>query len=81
MWGDLSQAELGERLDVTQATTTRRTKPDPEKGRKIEHAAAHHQIRAEIEVADVGALRIHGLEALTSVRLLRQATLGAESGP
>ena len=40
------QAELGGRLDVTQATTTRRTKPHPEKGRKIEHGS---MLRLDLE--------------------------------
>jgi hypothetical protein len=46
-----------------------------------EHAAARQQIRAEIEVADAEALAIHGPDALTSARMLRQMALVCELDP
>lgn len=47
----------------------------------IEHAAAQQAIRDEIEVADAEALSIHGPDAMTSGRLLRQEALKAERDP
>jgi hypothetical protein len=44
----------------------------------IEHEAARQELRAEIEVADAEALAIHGPDALTSTRLLRQEAIAAE---
>ena len=46
-----------------------------------EHVAARRAMREEIEVADAEALGIHGPDALTSDRLLRQAALVAELDP
>lgn len=46
-----------------------------------EHAAAREQLREEIEVADAEALAIHGPDALTSDRLLRQMALVCDLDP
>jgi hypothetical protein len=46
-----------------------------------EHVAARQQMRAAIDVADAEALAIHGPDALTSRRLLRQEALKAERDP